>query len=175
MVEHGFAGDAKSEAEWNTWYSQHARHGFAKIPGWRSAQRFVALPPSQPKYRAMYSLASADVMTSDAYKATTGGRFPEAWRSMITDFHRNLADAEWMPAVELDQCLVVVDPPATGLELPGVELSWLAVVGLECTVPRRALAVVDRANGERISRLSLPHVSVYSPVFERFLVQQATH
>ena len=169
MVENGFADSAR-ELAWNTWYTQHVTHTFHSVPGWRTGQRFVALPPSQPKYRAMYTLDSAEVLTSPAYQATTHGRFPDTWRSMITDFHRNLADGDCMPAVEKDQYLIVADPPATGLELTEIALQWWNVVGLDRSVTRRAIGVVDRASGDTIARRALPGVGVYAPLFDRYVV-----
>lgn len=169
LVEHGFA-DVAHEAEWNTWYTHHATYSFRSIPGWRTGQRFVALPPSQPKYRAMYTVENVKVMSSPEYKATTGGRFPDAWRSMITDFHRNLADGSWMPAVEKDQCLVVATPLATPQELSEMTLQWMNVVGLERSVERIAIGVEDRAAGEMIARRAIPGVGVYVPLFDRWMV-----
>jgi hypothetical protein len=170
MVEHGFADAPEQEAEWNTWYSHHATYAFRSVPGWRTGQRFVAIPPCRPKYRAMYTLDRAEVLSSPEYKATTGGRFPEAWRSLITDFHRNLADGERMPAVAKDEALVVVDAPATDADVPGVALQWWNVVGLERTVDRRAIAVVDRTTGDTLAGCAIPGVSVYAPVFERWSI-----
>ena len=168
MVEHGFADAPQQEAEWNAWYSHHATYAFRSVPGWRTGQRFVAIPPSQPKYRAMYTLDSADVLNSPEYKATTGGRFPETWRSLITGFHRNLADGEQMPAVPMDNALIVADAPASDRDVPEGALQWWNIVGLDRTVARRAIAVVDRASGERLARRMVPGVSVYAPVFERW-------
>ena len=169
MVEHGFS-DPNLEPAWNEWYTDHATYAFRSVPGWRTGQRFIAIPPSQPKYRAMYTLENAEVLTSDAYKATTGGRFPETWRSVITDFHRNLADGDWMPAVKSDERLVVFDPPATGQELPGVNLTTWNIVGLEKTIPQRSIAIVDRASGESIAKRALPGISAYAPVFDRWMI-----
>ena len=168
MVEHGFAGTAQQEAGWNAWYSDHAMYGFRKIPGWRSGQRFVSVTGQEPKYRAMYTLDTAGVLTSPEYKATTGGRFPEEWRSVIVDFRRNLADGDWMPAVPADQHLVVIDPPASASDLTDVQVQTWKVVGLEQSIPMRAIAVVDRALGEDIARRRLAGVGVYAPVFDRW-------
>ncbi len=170
MVEHDFADAPAQEAEWNTWYSHHATYSFRSVPGWRTGQRFIAISPSRPKYRAMYTLDGAEVLNSPEYKATTGGRFPETWRSLIVDFHRNLADGDWMPAVRMEEALVVVDPPASDRDVPDLELQWWNVVGLEKTIPRRAITVVDRASGDNLSQRVIPGVSVYAPVLERWKI-----
>jgi hypothetical protein len=58
------------EEEFNAWYdAEHLAERLA-IPGFLSAQRWVAsLPPGQGKYLATYELASPRVLTSDAYLA----------------------------------------------------------------------------------------------------------
>ena len=171
MVEHGFnESEPKSEAEWNEWYTEHATFSFRKVPGWHTGQRFRALPPSRPKYRAMYSLDNAAVFDTPEYKSTTGGKFPETWRALITDFHRNFADGGDMPAVAKNECLIVVTPPATGNELTGVKLDWRNIVGLEKSLPRIGLGVVDRATGEAIAKRALPGVNAYEPVFDRWKI-----
>ena len=168
MIENGFA-DPKREADWNTWYTHHVTRVFRAVPGWRTGQRFKAIPPSAPKYRAMYTVESAEVMRSPEYQATTAGRFPEEWLSAITDFHRNLADGHSMPAVQMDQCLIVADPPATDADVPGIALTWWNVVDLDRSVPRRGIAVVDKATGERLAQNLHPNVGVYAPIFEQYV------
>jgi hypothetical protein len=169
MVEHGF-NDPTQEAKWNEWYSRHASHAFRGVPGWRSGQRFVALAPSEPKYRAMYTLTAAEVLESPEYKATTGGRFPPTWRSLITSFQRNLGDARWMPAVLDHEALLIVDPPAQASDLPGIDVTWMNVVGLDRSVARRGIATVKRDRGEQIAQQRIPGVGAYAPVFNRWTI-----
>jgi hypothetical protein len=169
MVENDIA-DPSREAAWNTWYSAHVQRAFRTVPGWRTGQRFVAVPPSHPKYRAFYTVEAAGVMESDAYKATTGGRFPEEWRGLITSFQRNLADGESMPAIAMGQRLIVVDSPAGGEALPAVPLQWWNIVGLDRSVRRRAIGIASEQEGNAIASQSLPGVGVYAPLFDRFVV-----
>jgi hypothetical protein len=169
MVENGFADPSREDA-WSTWYSGHVKRAFLGIPGWRSGQRFAAVPPTQPKFRAFYTVDTAAVLESPEYKATTGGRFPDEWRGLITSFHRNLADGDWMPAVAAQQRLVVVDAPATGEALPGVALQWWSIVGLDRSIERRAIAVVDDAAGSAIAARAISGVGVYAPLFDRYVV-----
>jgi hypothetical protein len=166
MVEHNFAGSEADEAKWNEWYSHHSLYAFRSVPGWRSGQRFVAVGTSGPKYRAMYTLDAANVLESAEYKATTGGRFPDEWRLMITDFHRNLADGVRTPTVPLNMRLVVVDPPASMHDLPAVQ-KW-NVVGLDRSVPWHAVAVLDAASGAELIAKKAHGIEVYRPIFERW-------
>jgi hypothetical protein len=169
MIENGFA-DPQREPAWTEWYSHHVSHSFRPVPGWRTGQRFQAIAPSFPKYRAMYTVESEDVMYSKEYKATTGGRFPADWLPFITDFHRNLFDGNGRaPAVPMDACLVIADPPATVAELPDVPIEWWKVVALDKSVPYRGVGVVSRAEGEEILRRRIPAVGVYRPIFEQYV------
>ena len=169
MVEHNFAeGHIEEELKWNEWYSNHSTFSFRKVPGWRTGQRFIAVAHSAPKYRAFYTLDRADVLESPEYKMTTGGKFPIEFRSLIRDFHRDLADGDWMPAVENQQCLVIVDPGVRNDALP--DLTWWNIVGLDKTVERRAFAVVDRSAGLKFANEAIEGVGVYQPIFERWKI-----
>lgn len=58
------------EEEFNAWYDEEHLTERLAIPGFLSAQRWVAdLAPGQGKYLATYELASPQVLTSDAYLA----------------------------------------------------------------------------------------------------------
>ena len=83
MVDHVFA-DPAVEPEWHAWYASYLRK-LTAVPGIRSAQRFKALGCSPSRYLAMYTVDSADVYTSAAYRAMGGGgsqsaRFHGAYR-----------------------------------------------------------------------------------------------
>jgi hypothetical protein len=60
--------DPAYEADVNRWYdSRHVPQRRA-LPGFRSAQRYIAVE-GQPKYLALYDLDSPDAMKTDAYRA----------------------------------------------------------------------------------------------------------
>jgi hypothetical protein len=169
MVENGIA-DPEQEEAWNTWYTQHVTTAFHMVPGWRTGQRFAAIAPGVPRYRAMYTVDSAEVMRGAPYKATSGGRVPDKWRSVMIDVRRNLADGSWMPAVPMANCLIVVDPPAGDGVVPEIQLTWWNVVDLDRSAERRAIAIVDRSVGEALARKNIPHVGAYVPIFEQYVV-----
>lgn len=169
MVENEIA-DASRENAWNAWYTRHVTTAFHSVPGWRTGQRFVAVAHSRPRYRAMYTVDDAAVLSSPAYLATSGGRVPDQWRSMVADLRRNLADGDWMPSVPMEKCLVVVDTPVANADFPGIALEWWNVVGLDRSIERRAIAVVERATGEALAHRALPRVGVYNPMFEQYVV-----
>jgi hypothetical protein len=89
---------------------------------------------------------------------------------MITEFHRNLADGDWMPAVAEDQSLVIIDDPSVARDVPEAALQWWRVVGLDRSIAQRAIGLVDRSTGESIARRAIPGVGVYAPVFDRWTI-----
>jgi hypothetical protein len=69
------------EAEFNDWYDfEHIPQRLA-IPGFLSAQRYVA-PQGWPRYGACYDLERADTTLSSPYKAETGHAF-SAWSKRV--------------------------------------------------------------------------------------------
>ena len=111
MVDHVF-GDPALEPAWHEWYAGYLKK-LLSVPGIHSAQRFKAIGCTPSRYLAMYSLESADVYTSEAYKGIGGGgsqsaRFHPAYRLWT----RNLFDgAERAPVVEEGERVVVFDAP----------------------------------------------------------------
>lgn len=169
MIENGFSDPAREEA-WSKWYTHHVTNTFRSVPGWRTGQRFRAIPPSFPKYRAMYTVETADVMRSKEYKATTGGRFPAEWLPCITNFQRNLFDAVRAPAVPMDGCLIVAEPQSANADLSDIPLAWMPCVDLDKSVERRGIAVVSRAKGEEVAKRAIPGLGAYVPIFEQYVI-----
>lgn len=168
MIENGFSDPSLEEA-WSTWYTGHVTRAFRTVPGWKTGQRFRAIPPCHPRYRAMYTVANAEVMRSKEYKATTGGRFPQQWLTCITSFQRNLFDGERAPPVPMDASLVVADPLAANADLSDLPLTWMNCVDLDRSVERRGIAVVSRAKGEEIAKRGVPGLGAYVPIFEQYV------
>src|SRR5688572_17946109 len=162
MVDHVF-GDPSLEPAWHEWYAGYLKT-LLSVPGIHSAQRFKAIGCTPSRYLAMYSIASADVYTSDAYKGIGGGgsqsaRFHPAYRLWT----RNLFEgAERAPVVEEDQRVLILDAPSPRMRGEGWgegKLTWLRAVGLHKTTPYRAFAVLDA--GEPVP--DLPGSFVYAP------------
>lgn len=165
MVECDFTDGAR-EGDWNEWYSKHLKD-FMDVPEFKSAQRFIALGRSQPKYRAMYTLESEAAFESPVYKGFKGGNFPVEWRSAITNFYRNLFDGDGMaPAVEQGNCLVVVDEPSAP-RVNDIDLKVWNSIGLAKSVARRGIAVVNETRGIALEQEALPRVSVYRPATQQ--------
>jgi hypothetical protein len=162
MVDHVY-GDPATEQAWHEWYAGYLEK-LLSVPGIHTAQRFKAIGCTPSCYLAMYSIESADVYTSEAYKGIGGGgsqsaRFHSAYRSWT----RNLFEgASRAPAVDYGQRLLVFDretPGGTGyLE---ERATWLRAVGLHMTTKYRAIVVLGA--DEPAGMPSIPGSFVYEP------------
>lgn len=143
----------QSEADWNRWYHIMKPPQIlpTAVPGVSSTQRFKGININPPAYFAMYSVASADVMRSDAYRNAGGGRFQtEDWKPLITFWHRDLFGGADAPDVPMDAILLVLDRPAPEASPPGIPFQWLPAVDLDRSTPYRGLAVVSNADAARL-------------------------
>ncbi len=159
MVDCGFADPAR-EQEWCDWYDGPKLASLLVLPGWRGSQRFKALKPIQAPWLAVHAVPGPEFFTSDTYKNAGGGNFAD-WGSLITNWSRNLFDGlDEAPEVPADALLAVADvAPGTAL-LDGVDFTWLTGVGLDDSVPDRAIAIVA---AEAAAKASDP-VRLYRPV-----------
>lgn len=162
MVDHVFA-DAPTEPEWHAWYSAYLRKLVA-VPGIHSAQRFKAIGCAPSRYLAMYTVESAAVFTSDAYKQMGGGgsqsaRFHSAYRLWT----RNLfvaarandpqeAASIRAPAVDVGEQVVVFDRSECVVSSDvEAQATWLEAVGLHMTTKFRAFSIVSRESAAQAS------------------------
>jgi hypothetical protein len=162
MVDHVYT-DPATEPAWHDWYAAYLQK-LVSVPGFDTAQRFKAVDCSPPRYLAMYSVASADVYESDAYRNMGGGgsqsaRFHYAYQLWT----RNLFEgASRAPAVRDGQRLLVFDSEHRDENGPlASRATWLEAVGLHMTTRYRAFLVLDAA--EAIATPALPGRHVYEP------------
>ncbi len=163
MVEMDFPHPER-EAEWHDWYLAHIRV-LLTVPGFRASQRFKAIVDTPAPYLALHEVASATLFDSPAYTSRGGPESTGEWRSLHTNWRRNLLDGlEKTPEVPAD-CHVVVLRDARGAALPGgLAVNWLRSVGLDRTIEECGLAVV----GDPGPLLDLarrdPLVCLYRPI-----------
>ena len=161
MVDHVYI-DVATESAWHDWYAGYLKKLVA-VPGIDSAQRFRALGCAPPRYLAMYSVASADVYESDAYRKMGGGgsqsvRFHNAYQLWT----RNLFEgASLAPVVRDGQRLLVFDRERREDGPLASRATWLKAVGLHITTKYRAFVVLDIT--EALSASSLPGSYLYEP------------
>ena len=156
--------DTARRAEWDAWYVAH-QHRLLSIPGFRASQRFEAIHPAPSPFVALHEVDSADVFTSPAYRAQAGPTNTGEWQTKMNNWHRNLCALDHTPDVPLDARLVVVETDgASGL--PGdVPVTWMDVVGLDRSVPRRGLAVMPPTIADRLA--GAPGLRVLKPIGPR--------
>jgi hypothetical protein len=144
MVDHVYT-DPATEGAWHEWYAGYLRK-LLSVPGIQTAQRFNAVGCTPSRYLAMYSIDSAEVYASEAYRSMGGGgsqsaRFHYAYQLWT----RNLfGGASRAPVVRDGQQVVVFDRAERGgngsLE---ARATWVEAVGLHMTTKYRAFVVLD--------------------------------
>jgi hypothetical protein len=156
----------QNDADWLRWYhSMKPPHVLPTVPGISSTQRFKGVNVNPPAYFAIYSVTSADVMMSDAYRNAGGGRFQtEDWKPIITFWNRDLFDGADAPDVPMDSLLLVLDRAKPKDAPLGIPFRWLPCVGLDRSTPYRGLAVLGRAAVEKLPVASVPGLRVFRPV-----------
>ncbi len=141
MVDCGFADPAR-EQEWCDWYDGPKLASLLALPGWAGSQRFQAVAPIAAPWLAIHAVPGPEFFTSEIYKNAGGGNFAD-WGALITNWSRNLFDgiAE-APEVPADALLAVADVAPGPAPMDGVEFTWLRGIGLDNSVPDRAIAIV---------------------------------
>ena len=162
MVDHVYR-DPTTEQGWHEWYAGYLRK-LISVPGIQTAQRFKALGCTPSRYLAMYSIDSAEVYASEAYKNIGGGgsqsaRFHYAYQLWT----RNLFDgAPRAPAVQGGQQLLAWDRAERSGDGPlESQATWLEAVGLHMTTKYRAFVVLDAKEATAAS--SIPGCFLYEP------------
>lgn len=166
MVECAFADPAR-EAAWNAYYDAEKLETLLSLPGFRATQRFRAITDTPAPYLAVHSVRDADVFCQTAYRAAGGGTF-DGWDDLVTNWRRNLfTGMEAAPEVAAEEQLVVLDDPAAGHGESEVDFHWLDITGLDRTVERRGIAIVDRDTGARLARDRTETLRVFAPITNR--------
>lgn len=108
--------DAESEEEWNAFYSQQKLPALLSVTGFATSQRFRAVSSGCPVYLAIHTVKDAHTLSSDDYALKGGGNFAR-WQVCITDWHRNLYEAENLaPAISSEEILLLSAKPIVFLE-----------------------------------------------------------
>ena len=157
----------QTDEDWMRWYhSMKPPHILpTAVPGILTTQRFKGTSVKPPAYFAMYSVTSADVMTSDAYRNAGGGRFQtENWKPIITFWNRDLFGGADAPDVPMGSTLLVLDRTAPEGSPLGIPFQWLPCIGLDRSTPYRGLAVVGAAEAGELPIATVPGLRTFRPV-----------
>ena len=163
MVEMALLDTAR-RAEWDAWYVAH-QHRLLSIPGFRASQRFEAIHPAPSPFVALHEVDSADVLTSPTYRAKAGPTNTGEWQTKMNNWRRNLFARDHTPDVAMDTRLVVVEIDGAAALLADASVTWMDAVGLDRSVPRRALAVMPPAIADRFA--STPGLRILKPIGPR--------
>jgi hypothetical protein len=153
------------ERDWDEWYHEHLRI-MATVPGVFSAQRFKTETSGYSPSLAMYGVASADVFKGEYYLSVRG---MGEWQPLIDRqwYKRNLFDGlARAPQVADDQILLVADRAAPDSSLATLSMTWLAVAGIDRSIPYRGIAVAEK-------NAAIPNsVAIYKPASRRHVNTQ---
>lgn len=162
MVDHVYK-DPATEPQWHEWYAGYLQK-LVSVPGITSAQRFKAIGCTPSRYLAMYSVASAAVYETQAYRNMGGGgsqsaRFHHAYQSWTRNLFEGAVRA---PAVRDGQRVLVFDRDQRDEDNPlSLRATWLEAVGLHMTTRYRGFLVLDA--DEVVSTASLAPCYLYEP------------
>jgi hypothetical protein len=168
VVEMAFTRPDKQEA-WDAWYMEHLDI-LLSVPGFHTAQRFLCLTPCPAPYVAIYTVDSPDVFESAPYRARGGRDSTGEWKSLMLNWDRNVfAGIDRAPAVAAGELLLLTEAEPGGMTGASVDFIWLVAAGLDRTVARRGLAVVDAIRGAQIPVDSRGDVRAYRPLMSQRL------
>jgi hypothetical protein len=174
MVEMDFPHAARL-AEWHDWYLSHI-HVLLTVPGFRASQRFEAVVPNPSPWLALHEVDGPDLFDSDAYRGRGGPGSTGEWRSLQTNWHRNLLDGlRETPDVPADAHLLLLRD-AGDADLPEpVSICWLRGVGLDRTIAECGIAViVDPAPFCDLARRD-DRVRLFRPISPKTRAVSASH
>jgi hypothetical protein len=156
--------DRTRERGWDEWYYEHLRI-MATVPGVFSAQRFKTGTPGYSPSLAMYGVASADVFKGEYYLSVRG---MGEWQPLIDRqwYKRNLFDGlPRAPHVADEQILLVADRDVPDAALAALNMTWLAVAGIDRSTPYRGIAVANKA----AANATPENVAIYKPVSKCYI------
>jgi hypothetical protein len=166
MVEMDFPHPER-EAEWHAWYLAHVRV-LQTVPGFRASQRFKGIVDMPAPYLALHEVESAALFDSPAYRSRGGPASTGEWRTLQTNWSRNLlAGIDDTPDVPANAYVVLLyDARDAGFPIDA-PIHWLRGAGLDSTITEVGLAVIGDPTGLiEIARRD-ERVRIYRPISEK--------
>jgi hypothetical protein len=169
--------DPEREIEWNAWYETYLA-ALLTLPGLDTAQRFRALTPGAQhwEYLALYTIASLDLYESKAYlNIGGGGNASASFRQAISRRRNVYTGIERMPPVTKTGRVLLCENAPNGFELPDILFHPLEAASgprqagasaFDGEPVRRALALTDAANVDRLALCDIDGLAVYAPISE---------
>ena len=98
------------------------------------------------------------------YREAGGGTF-EAFQDSVDNWTRDLLTGlDEAPEVEEGAYLALTDDEATAAALTGIDFAWLEPAGLDRSVNKLALAVLDQGDGEELAEFRPGALRLYIPI-----------
>ncbi|GEM_PF-338600 len=144
MVEMDFCHPSR-EAEWNAWYLDHIKV-LLTVPGFRASQRFKAIVDNPSPYLALHEVSGPEMFAGPAYRGRGGPGSVGEWHDLQSNWHRNLLEGvEETTEVPSDRFLLMLRDAPEGEDAltGGTTVEWLNGIGLDLTVARCGLAIID--------------------------------
>lgn len=155
--------DPVTEADWNSYYNKDKLSSLLSVTGFRSSQRFVALSAGVPKYLAVHTIRSGDVLHGREYREHGGGGFGD-WQQWIADWHRNVFDGiDYAPHVVEGQLLLSSDVSDDTLRRYCREVHRLVATALDLNPRYRWIGVAEDST-EQVRRAIDASLAVYRPI-----------
>ena len=165
MVEMELPDRARLD-EWHGWYNGHIGK-LLSVDGYDGGQRFQAVGECDSPFLAIHDVSGPDLFESEQYKSVGGPSGTGEWRTLMSNWHRNLFDGmDALPAVGEGQLLLLA---ADGAALPSAlaeRVRWVESIGLDRTIPRRGVLIVDE--GAAATFRSAHSVTLYKPITPKF-------
>ena len=166
MVEMDFPHPERL-AEWHAWYVAHIRV-LQTVPGFRASQRFESILPIAAPYLALHEVASAAMFESPEYRGRGGPASTGEWRSLQTNWQRNLFDGiDETPDVPADAYVVLLRDARDATLPEGMAISWLRGCGLDRTIGECGLAVINDAAPLVPLAEHDRRIGIYRPISEK--------
>lgn len=169
MVEMNFPYPER-QSEYDAWYDAHLPKLVA-VPGFLTAQRFLSITPVPSPNLAIYTLASADVLTSAPYKEKFGPQAAGSFRELFTNWFRNMfSGVTEMPEISQDGFVALMDRKTPNAPPLAQGYISLKPAGLDRSVAERGLMIGEAGRQPPVPREAEDtSIRVYRPRSVRLL------
>lgn len=159
--------DRSRIADWHAWYNGHIGK-LLTVDGYDGGQRFEAVTPTESPFLAIHDVCGPELFTSKGYTTTGGPSGTGEWRTLMSNWHRNLYDGmATMPEVGVSQLLAMVGDGAAVPPAYASQVQWVEGVGLDGSIPRRGVLVLAAGDDGAVLK-SVGGVTLYKPITRKF-------